>query len=100
MFEVEVEAETRAALAEIACGRVNGLVATGPDDASKYAIDLDDRTSGLLGIAALIEATASEILGALWAIAPQVGRARIVAAASEIMLALGLSLPETAEPGQ
>jgi alkylhydroperoxidase/carboxymuconolactone decarboxylase family protein YurZ len=114
----EVKAETRAALAEIACDHVDGLVATHPHDASRYAIDLDDRTSRLLGIAALIAldgppasyagqvasaieagATANEILGVLRTIAPHVGRARIVAAAPEIMLALGLSLPETPEPG-
>ncbi|MGH7734333.1 MAG: carboxymuconolactone decarboxylase family protein, partial [Gemmatimonadales bacterium] len=36
----------------------------------------------------------SDILGVLIAIAPQVGGPRIVAAAPEIMLALGLSLPD------
>jgi alkylhydroperoxidase/carboxymuconolactone decarboxylase family protein YurZ len=35
-----------------------------------------------------------EILGVLRAIAPQVGGPRVVAAAPEIMLALGLSLPD------
>jgi alkylhydroperoxidase/carboxymuconolactone decarboxylase family protein YurZ len=36
----------------------------------------------------------SDILGVLVAIAPQVGGPRIVAAAPEIMLALGLALPD------
>lgn len=40
--------------------------------------------------------TPSEILGVLRAIAPQVGGPRVVAAAPEIMVALGLSLPEGA----
>ncbi len=38
--------------------------------------------------------TPDEILGVLRAIAPQVGGPRVVAAAPEIMLALGLSLPD------
>jgi 4-carboxymuconolactone decarboxylase len=39
-------------------------------------------------------ATPNEIVGVLRAIAPQVGGPRCVAAAPEIMVALGLSLPE------
>ncbi len=39
-------------------------------------------------------ATPNEILGVMRAIAPQVGGPRVVAAAPEIMVALGLSLPE------
>jgi 4-carboxymuconolactone decarboxylase len=38
-------------------------------------------------------ATAEDILGVLRAVAPHVGMARVVAAAPEIMLALGLPLP-------
>ena len=75
---------------------------------------LDARTFALVKIAALIAvdappasymwqvpnalddgATAEDILGVLRAVAPQVGGPRVVAAAPEIMLALGLSLPET-----
>ena len=41
-------------------------------------------------------ATPSEIVGVLRAIAPQVGGPRCIAAAPEIMVALGLSLPEGA----
>jgi hypothetical protein len=33
-------------------------------------------------------------MGVLWAVAPQVGLPRIVAAAPELMVALGLALPE------
>ncbi len=40
--------------------------------------------------------TAGEIVGVLRAIAPQVGGPRIVAAAPEVMVALGLTLPEGA----
>ena len=74
---------------------------------------LDARSFSLVKIAALVAldappasylwqvanaldagATASEILGVLRAIAPQVGGPRVVAAAPEIMVALGLALPE------
>jgi 4-carboxymuconolactone decarboxylase len=41
--------------------------------------------------------TAEDILGVLRAIAPQVGGPRVIAAAPEIMLALGLSLPDGME---
>ena len=74
---------------------------------------LDPRSFSLVKIAALVAldappasylwqvanaldsgATPQEILGVLRAIAPQVGGPRVVAAAPEIMVALGLSLPE------
>lgn len=74
---------------------------------------LDPRTYSLVKIAALVAedappasylwqvanaldagATPSEIVGVLRAIAPQVGGPKCVAAAPEIMVALGLSLPE------
>ena len=42
-------------------------------------------------------ATAEDVLGVLRAIVPQVGGPRVVAAAPEIMLALGLSLPPGGE---
>ena len=73
---------------------------------------LDDRTYSLVKVAALIAldappasymwqvgnavaagCTAAELLGVLIAIAPQVGGPRTVAAAPELMVALGLSLP-------
>jgi 4-carboxymuconolactone decarboxylase len=74
---------------------------------------LDSRSYALVKIAALIAmdappasyvwqvanaltegATAEDILGVLIAVAPQVGGPRIVAAAPEIMVALGLALPD------
>jgi alkylhydroperoxidase/carboxymuconolactone decarboxylase family protein YurZ len=42
-------------------------------------------------------ATPAEILGVLRAVAPQVGGPKIIAAAPEIMVALGLSLPAEQE---
>jgi 4-carboxymuconolactone decarboxylase len=79
----------------------------------REAAGLDSRTFALVKIAALIAldappssylwqvpnaldegASAEDILGVLFAVAPQVGGPRIVAAAPEIMLALGLSLPD------
>lgn len=42
-------------------------------------------------------ASAREILGVLTAIAPQTGMPRVVAAAPEIMIALGLELPADAD---
>jgi hypothetical protein len=38
-----------------------------------------------------------DVTGVLRAVAPQVGGPRVVAAAPEIMLALGLDLPEVGE---
>jgi alkylhydroperoxidase/carboxymuconolactone decarboxylase family protein YurZ len=42
-------------------------------------------------------ATPEEVLGVLHAVAPQVGGPRVIAAAPEIMVALGLALPEGTE---
>jgi alkylhydroperoxidase/carboxymuconolactone decarboxylase family protein YurZ len=77
---------------------------------------LDARTFALVKIAALIAldappasyawqvgnalgegASPDDILGVLLAVAPQVGGPRVVAAAPELMVALGLALPESAE---
>lgn len=74
---------------------------------------LDARSFALVKIAALVAvdappasylwqianalesgATPNDIVGVLRAIAPQVGGPRVVAAAPEIMVALGLSLPD------
>ena len=98
--------ETHRALAGISAGRA---------DAVEEALEGDGlgaRGSALVRIAALIALDAppvsyarqvadaqeagvgaEEILGVLRAIAPQVGGPRVIAAAPEIMLALGLSLP-------
>jgi len=55
--------------------------------------------SYLFQVQAALDAGASprEILGVLTAIAPQTGMARVVAAAPEIMIALGLELPAGAD---
>jgi alkylhydroperoxidase/carboxymuconolactone decarboxylase family protein YurZ len=82
------------------------------------AAGLDARTVALAKIAALIAigappasyawqvanavddgATPEHILGVLCAVAPHVGGAKVVAAAPEIMVALGLPLPESAPYG-
>ena len=74
---------------------------------------LDPRSFALVKVAALIAVdappasylwqvsnaldagcTPGELMGVLRAIAPQVGGPRVVAAAPEIMIALGLSLPD------
>jgi alkylhydroperoxidase/carboxymuconolactone decarboxylase family protein YurZ len=74
---------------------------------------LDNRSFALVKIAALIAVeappasymwqignaiaegvTPEEVLGTLWAVAPQVGGPRIISAAPEIMLALGIVLDE------
>jgi len=79
----------------------------------KDITQLDDRSFALVKIAALIAVdappasymwqignaiaegvTPEEVLGTMWAVAPQVGGPRVISAAPEIMLALGLVLNE------
>lgn len=79
----------------------------------KDITQLDDRSFALVKIAALIAVdappasymwqignaiaegvTPEEVLGTMWAVAPQVGGPRLISAAPEIMLALGLVLNE------
>jgi len=105
-----VSEETREALAGISAGRVDALAEP------LGAGSLDERTVALVKIAALIALDAppasyawqvasaveagvsgDDILGVLLAVVPQVGGPRTVAAGAEIMLALGLSLPESFE---
>src|SRR4051794_39436700 len=98
-------------------------IAAGEADAIHAAVDLreaqleqsglDARSFDLVKIAALIAldappasygwqianaidhgVTPEEILGVLRAVAPQVGAPRVVAAAPEIIVALGLALPD------
>ena len=88
--------------------------AIGMRDAHQERTGLDPRTFSLVKIAALIAVdappasyawqvtnalaagvTPEDVLGVLRAVAPQVGMPKVVAAAPEIMLALGLSLPES-----
>ncbi|MGO9958347.1 MAG: carboxymuconolactone decarboxylase family protein [Solirubrobacteraceae bacterium] len=109
-----VGAATHQTLSGVATGDLSVLeTALGLREASLDASGLDARTFGLVKIAALIAvdapptsyawqvpnalsdgATPEDILGVLRAVAPQVGLPKVVAAAPEIMLALGLDLPE------
>jgi 4-carboxymuconolactone decarboxylase len=112
-----VGAETHQTLSGVATGDVTLLdEALGLREAELEKSSLDARTFALVKIAALIAldappasyawqianalgegATPDDILGVLRAVAPQVGGPRVVAAAPEIMVALGLALPEGAE---
>ena len=107
-----VGADTHQTLSGISSGRTDFLEeAVGLRESTRDASQLDAATFGLVKIATLIAldappasyawqvanaldegATPEEILGVLVAVAPQVGGPKVVAAAPEIMLALGLSL--------
>jgi 4-carboxymuconolactone decarboxylase len=110
----DVDDVTREALAGLALGDPD-LLAEGLELRANWRerSGLTTRSYALVKIAALIALDAppasylwqigtaidegvspADILGVLVAIAPQVGGPRIVAAAPEIMVALGLSLPE------
>jgi 4-carboxymuconolactone decarboxylase len=109
-----VTSDTHEALAGISAGSGEVLeAALELREASLERTGLDGRTFGLVKIAALIAldappasyawqvanaldagATPEDILGVLRAVAPQVGGPRAIAAAPELMLALGLSLPD------
>jgi 4-carboxymuconolactone decarboxylase len=110
-----VAAETHEALSGISAGDLKLLdSAMGLRECEFEATCLDARTFALAKIAALIAldappasyawhvanavddgATPEDILGVLRAVAPQVGGARVVAAAPELMIALGLDLPDS-----
>jgi alkylhydroperoxidase/carboxymuconolactone decarboxylase family protein YurZ len=111
---VEVDDATRTALAELALGDPE-LLGEGLEMRAEMQrkSGLDPRSFALVKIAALIAldappasylwqvgnaldegATPEDLIGVLWAIAPQVGGPKTVAAAPELMVALGLSLPE------
>ncbi|HYB14239.1 MAG TPA: carboxymuconolactone decarboxylase family protein [Streptosporangiaceae bacterium] len=112
--KVDVAEATRGALASLAMGDPNSLVAAVEvREDWRARSGLDARSYALVKIAALIAldappasylwqvanaldagATPEDIFGVLVAIAPQVGGPRLVGAAPEIMVALGLSLPE------
>ncbi len=112
-----VGADTHQTLSGVATGDMSLLDdALGLREASLEATGLDGRTFALVKIAALIAldappasyawqvgnalsdgASPEDILAVLRAVAPQVGLPRVVAAAPEIMVALGLSLPGEAE---
>ncbi len=107
-----VGAETHQTLSGVSAGNLDFLEnAMGLRELDHQLSGLDSRTFALVKIAALIAldappasyawqvanaleegASPEDILGVLKAVAPQVGGPRVVAAAPEIMLALGLSL--------
>ena len=111
--KIEVDAATEAHLARLAMSDPEMLLAGLEARADWQATSgLDSRTYSLAKIAALIAldappasylwqvgnavaagCTAADILGVLIAVAPQVGGPRTVAAAPELMVALGLTLP-------
>jgi alkylhydroperoxidase/carboxymuconolactone decarboxylase family protein YurZ len=105
---------TRDVLAGISAGKLETLEgALGLREEYRSVTGLDEKTAALVKIATLIAVdappasyawqvaqavevgvTSKEVLGVLRAVAPHVGGPRVIAAAPEIMLALGLSLPE------
>ena len=115
--KVEVGDGTRQALAALALSDPD-LLLEGLEARANWQqrSGLDPRSFSLVKIAALIAldapptsylwqvanaldagCTPEDLLGVLKAIAPQVGGPRVVAAAPEIMIAMGLALPEGAE---
>ncbi|HEU5419816.1 MAG TPA: carboxymuconolactone decarboxylase family protein [Streptosporangiaceae bacterium] len=112
----DVDADTKDALSGLSTGDVDVIESgLGLREQWQQESGLDARSFSLVKIAALVAldappasylwqvssaldsgATPSEILGVLRAIAPQVGGPKVVAAAPEIMVALGLSLPDGA----
>lgn len=112
-----VDDATRNALLGLAVGDADILKeAVDLREAEQQSSGLDPVTFGLVKVAALIAldappasylwqianaldagATAADILGVLRAVAPQVGGPKIISAAPEIMVALGLSLPAEQE---
>jgi 4-carboxymuconolactone decarboxylase len=110
----DIDDATRAALAELALGDPE-LLGEGLELRAEMQrrSGLDPRSFALVKIAALIAldappasylwqvgnaldagATPEDLIGVLRAIAPQVGGPKVVAAAPELMVALGLALPE------
>ncbi len=112
-----VSNDTQNTLERIALGEIDLLEASiGLREINREDSGLDARAFSLAKIAALVAldappasyawqvanalaegVEAKDITGVLCAIAPQVGGPRLIAAAPEIMLALGLDLPESAE---
>jgi 4-carboxymuconolactone decarboxylase len=109
-----VDPATREALSGISAGNLDFLdKAIGLRESSRESTGLDARAFALVKIASLIALDAppasytwqigmaleegvspEDIVGVLRAVAPQVGGPRVVAAAAEVMLALGLEFPE------
>ena len=110
---VQVDDDTRNALSGLALGDMEVLgEAVELREEARQRTGLDPRSYSLVKIAALVAldsppasylwqvsnaldagATPKDILGVVRAVAPQVGGPKAVAAAPEIMIALGLSLP-------
>jgi 4-carboxymuconolactone decarboxylase len=113
----EVDDATREALAGLSTGDHSVLDEVLEfRESEQHKSGLDARTFSLVKIAALIAldappasylwqvanaldagATPQDMLGVLRAVTPQVGGPRAIAAAPEIMVALGLELPERFE---
>jgi 4-carboxymuconolactone decarboxylase len=112
--KADVSADTREVLAALAQGDPD-LLAAGLEVRAEWKArsGLDARSYALVKLAALIAldappasylwqvgnaleagATPEDLIGVLIAIAPQVGGPKLVAAAPELMVALGLSLPD------
>jgi 4-carboxymuconolactone decarboxylase len=111
-----VGSETHQTLAGISAGNLDVLEeAVGLRERNREGSGLDARTFALLKIATLIAldappasyawqianaleegVTADDFVGVLRAVAPQVGGPRIIAAAPEIMLAMGLAIDDEA----
>ncbi len=112
--KADVDQATREALARLALGDPD-LLADGLELRARWEATsgLDARSYALVKLAALIAldappasylwqvsnaldagATPADLMGVLIAIAPQVGGPKIVAAAPELMVALGLALPD------
>jgi 4-carboxymuconolactone decarboxylase len=112
--KVDVDDTTREMLAGLALGE-HDLLAEGLELRGEWQArsGLDARSYALVKIAALIAldappasylwqvanaldagATPADLMGVLIAVAPQVGGPKTVAAAPELMVALGLSLPD------
>jgi alkylhydroperoxidase/carboxymuconolactone decarboxylase family protein YurZ len=107
-----VGADTHQTLKGISAGDAEFLeTAIGLREANRESSGLDERTFALVKIAALVAldappasyawqvgmamemgVTPEDILGVLHAIAPQVGGPKVIAAAPEIMVALGLAI--------
>jgi 4-carboxymuconolactone decarboxylase len=111
----DIDSATRDALAGLAMGDLEVLEdLLEIREAEQRKTGLDARSFALVKIAALVAldappasylwqvanaldagATPADLLGVLRAVAPQVGGPKVVAAAPEIMVALGLSLPDS-----
>ena len=109
-----VGSETHQTLSALSAGDLEALeAAVGLRERNRESSGLDARTFALVKIATLIaldappasyawqianaleeNVTAEDFIGVLRAIGPQVGGPRIIAAAPEIMLAMGLALDE------